>query len=175
MSTFAENLKSQRKKKNLSQEDLGKLIGVTGVTIMRYEKGLREPKLEIIKKIANALKIPVANLIDINSPILSKATKKFISGKQNPDDIETYGDVMDDIVMNSPVGPIINDYQTSLAELNNLRFELISICYRSLDEEGKNHLYKYACQLLENSEEFKQAIKKYNIQLPNDDASNSKN
>lgn len=118
MSDFPENLKLQRQKKNLTQEDLGRLIGVSGVTIMRYEKGARQPKLETIKRLADALKIPVAALIDINSPVISKATDRFISGK-HPEEIETYGDVMDDIVRNSPIGSTINEYQTAVAELNN--------------------------------------------------------
>lgn len=166
MSDFSENLKLQRQKKNLSQEDLGKLIGVSGVTIMRYEKGTRQPKLETIKEIANALKIPVANLIDINSPIISKATDRFVSGK-HPEEIEIYGEVMDDIVMNSYIGPTINEYQTAVAELNQMRLDMITLCYQALDDTGKENLYNYARQLLENSEEFQQAMKTYNIDLSN--------
>lgn len=160
MEEFSKNLKIQRLKKNLSQDDLGKLIGVSGVTIMRYEKGLREPKLETIKNIANALKIPVAELIDLESPILKKATDRFVSGK-HPDEIETYGDVMDDIVMNSPIGPKINEYQIAVAEITKAQFELITMCYQALDYEGKKKLCDYACQLFESTDDFKQSIKKY--------------
>lgn len=164
MSDFSENLKTQRQKKNLSQEDLGQLIGVSGVTIMRYEKGTRQPKLETIKQIANALKIPVSKLIDINSPIISKATDRFVSGK-HPEEIETYGDVMDDIIMDSYIGPTINEYQTAVAELNQMRLETIILCYQALDDAGKENLYSYARQLLENSDEFQQAIKTYNVNV----------
>lgn len=164
MSDFSENLKTQRQKKNLSQEDLGQLIGVSGVTIMRYEKGTRQPKLETIKQIANALKIPVSKLIDINSPIISKATDRFVSGK-HPEEIETYGDVMDDIIMDSYIGPTINEYQTAVAKLNQMRLETIILCYQALDDAGKENLYSYARQLLENSDEFQQAIKTYNVNV----------
>ena len=149
MSDFPENLKLQRQKKNLTQEDLGRLIGVSGVTIMRYEKGARQPKLETIKRLADALKIPVAALID-----------RFISGK-HPEEIETYGDVMDDIVMNSPIGSTINEYQTAVAELNQLRLDMIILCYQTLDETGKENLFKYAQQLLENSEDFQTSMKEH--------------
>lgn len=142
MSNFSENLRLQRQKKNLSQEELGNLIGVSGVTIMRYEKGTREPKLETIKKIANALKIPVSDLIDINSPIIDKATNRFISGK-HPEEIETYGDIIDDIVMNSELGSTINNYQSAVAELNQLRLDMILLCYQALDEKGKENLCNY--------------------------------
>lgn len=168
MSTFSENLKLQRQKKNLSQEELGKLINVTGVTIMRYEKGLREPKLDTVKALANALKIPVANLIDINSPIMSKATKRFISGK-HPEEIELYGDAMDDIVMNSSIGPVINDYQIVKAELNSMRLETICLCYSSLNDSGREDLFNYACQLLESSSEYQEALQKYGDELSDED------
>lgn len=151
MSNFSENLRLQRQKKNLSQEELGNLIGVSGVTIMRYEKGTREPKLETIKKIANALKIPVSDLIDINSPIIDKATNRFISGK-HPEEIETYGDIIDDIVMNSELGSTINDYQSAVAELNQLRLDMILLCYQSLDEKGKENLCNYAKKLLKDAQ-----------------------
>lgn len=151
MSNFSENLRLQRQKKNLSQEELGNLIGVSGVTIMRYEKGTREPKLETIKKIANALKIPVSDLIDINSPIIDKATNRFISGK-HPEEIETYGDIIDDIVMNSELGSTINDYQSAVAELNQLRLDMILLCYQALDEKGKENLCNYAKKLLKDAQ-----------------------
>lgn len=151
MSNFSENLRLQRQKKNLSQEELGNLIGVSGVTIMRYEKGTREPKLETIKKIANALKIPVSDLIDINSPIIDKATNRFISGK-HPEEIETYDDIIDDIVMNSELGPTINNYQSAVAELNQLRLDMILLCYQALDEKGKENLCNYAKKLLKDAQ-----------------------
>lgn len=159
MSTFSENLKKQRQKKNLTQDQLGQLVGVTGVTIMRYEKGLREPKLETIKSIANALNVPLSELIDLNSPILSKATKRFISGN-HPEENELYGDAMDELVMTSPLGSVINDYQSTIAEINSLRFELISLCYQNLDDDGKEKLYNYACDLIENSDSYKAVISK---------------
>ena len=168
MATFPENLKLQRQKKNLSQEELGKLIGVTGVTIMRYEKGLREPKLETVKALANALKIPVASLIDMNSTIMTTATKRFLSG-QHPEEIELYGDSMDDIVMNSPIGPIINDYQAAKAELNSMRLETICLCYQVLNESGKENLFNYVCQLLESSDEYNSALKEHKNKFPKED------
>lgn len=53
--TVGENIKRIRKEHGLTQEELGKEIDVSGVAIMRYEKGQREPKLETIEKIAHVL------------------------------------------------------------------------------------------------------------------------
>ena len=57
------NIKEARKLKGLTQEELGKLIGLSGVAIMRYEKGQREPNMETIEKIANVLNIHPIDLI----------------------------------------------------------------------------------------------------------------
>lgn len=160
MTNFPENLKMQRQSKNLSQEELGKLIGVSGVTIMRYEKGLRQPKLETVTKLASALKIPVANLIDLNSPIINKATKRFVSGNF-PSEIDTYGNALDDIVINSPIGNTVNEFQSAIAELTQKQFELLVMCYKNLNYDDKKKLCDYACSLLENSDEYKQAVNKY--------------
>ena len=47
----------------MTQEELGKLMGVTGVTIMRYEKGQREPSLEQLQKIADILHVEPSYLV----------------------------------------------------------------------------------------------------------------
>ena len=57
------NIREARKLKGLTQEELGKLIGLSGVAIMRYEKGQREPNMETIEKIANVLNIHPIDLI----------------------------------------------------------------------------------------------------------------
>ena len=50
----------------MTQVELGKRVGVTGVTIMRYETNQREPRLDQVLKIAAALDIPPAQLFGID-------------------------------------------------------------------------------------------------------------
>ena len=50
-------LRPLRKQKRLSQEELGKMIGVTKGTISTYESGDREPPLKTLIKIADALDV----------------------------------------------------------------------------------------------------------------------
>lgn len=57
------NIKDARKSRGLTQEELGKIIGLSGVAIMRYEKEQREPSMETIEKIASALNIHPIDLI----------------------------------------------------------------------------------------------------------------
>ena len=62
--TTGSRIKAAREKAKLTQEELGKKIGITGVAIMRYEKGQRNPKLETLQRIAAALNVPVSDLLE---------------------------------------------------------------------------------------------------------------
>ena len=57
MQTYGDRIREARKAKHMTQEELGELIGVTGVTIMRYEKGQREPRMDQLQKIGDVLGI----------------------------------------------------------------------------------------------------------------------
>ena len=55
--TVGENIKYYRKEKGLTQKKLGSLCGMNEVQIRQYELGKANPKLETIKRIADALSI----------------------------------------------------------------------------------------------------------------------
>lgn len=56
---FAEKLKYKRLEKKLTQKELAELIGVKDSAITQYEKGKREPKMNIIFKLAEALGVSI--------------------------------------------------------------------------------------------------------------------
>lgn len=62
--SVGENIKRHRNEKGLTQEELGNLLGISGVAIMRYEKGQREPKQETLIKIAKVLGVHLRDLLD---------------------------------------------------------------------------------------------------------------
>ena len=66
----------QRKKKNLSQVALGKLIGTSGDVIGRYERGDITPSIGVVHKIADALEVSIDFLIGKSSVELDKETLK---------------------------------------------------------------------------------------------------
>lgn len=67
--SVGENLKRIRKEKDLTQEELGKLCGMSAAMIRQYELGYRKPKSENLKKIALALECEVSD-IDENFYVL---------------------------------------------------------------------------------------------------------
>lgn len=62
--SIGERIKQARGNVGLTQAELGEKIGVTGVAIMRYEKGKRQPSLEQLNRIADVLKTDIYDLIE---------------------------------------------------------------------------------------------------------------
>lgn len=58
-----ERLKLLREEKYLTQEELGKAFNITDATINRYEKGLRQPDTETLKKLADFFNVSVDYLL----------------------------------------------------------------------------------------------------------------
>lgn len=50
-------IKELRKERHMSQEELGKLLGVTKVSISGYEKGIRVPSMEVMEKMLEVFNI----------------------------------------------------------------------------------------------------------------------
>lgn len=60
---FSSRLKSLRLGKKLTQEQLGKKINVTKVSISGYEKGIRTPDLDTLQRIADVFDTSVDYLL----------------------------------------------------------------------------------------------------------------
>lgn len=60
---FAGNLKRIRRKKGLSQEELGFRSGFHPTEISRLERAVREPRLSTMVRLARALDVRLADLI----------------------------------------------------------------------------------------------------------------
>ena len=64
--TVSENIRYFRKERGYTQKQLSELAGIATITLQQYELEKREPKLENLQKIAEALGIPIAALLDID-------------------------------------------------------------------------------------------------------------
>lgn len=62
--TFGEKVKEIRKKKGLSQLELGKKMNISQQAIAKYEKIIEQPKLTTVQKIADALDVTISELVD---------------------------------------------------------------------------------------------------------------
>lgn len=73
---FGDNMMLIRKKKDLSQAELGKMIGTSGDVIGRYERGDISPSIEVVSKIADALEVSMDYLIGKTKMELDKKMVK---------------------------------------------------------------------------------------------------
>jgi transcriptional regulator with XRE-family HTH domain len=61
---FAQNLARTRRRKGISQEDLGVMASVHRTEISQLERGLRVPRIDTFVKLAAALEVTPAELLD---------------------------------------------------------------------------------------------------------------
>lgn len=62
--TIGERIREQRKKAGLTQKTLGELSETSETTVKQYELGKRQPRIEQLRKIANALGVSLFQLTD---------------------------------------------------------------------------------------------------------------
>lgn len=86
MTNLGNNIKQARKRKNITQKELAELLGVKVQTVLRWEKGEREPSIETIQKMMQILE--TSQLIDGANKIGGK--QQMISFK-----LGYWGDVVD--------------------------------------------------------------------------------
>lgn len=62
--SIGENVRTARKNKHLSQKALAEMVGVSELSIIRLEKGQREPRPSELEKLAAALDVPASTLMN---------------------------------------------------------------------------------------------------------------
>lgn len=129
--TEGERIKLKRKEAGLTQKQLGERIGVSGAMIAQYENGLRRPKIETLRRIANALEIPERDV----STFVFKAQYIGSDGTVYPESTS-----WDDLMNNA-----LDDLVKYVPE-EHIKTE-IDACFNKLDIIGKRELLKAAVRL----------------------------
>lgn len=65
--TTGERIRIARKNAGLTQKQLGEKLNLSYQAIAQWENGFRNPKFETLRKIANAIKCSVLDLIDLQT------------------------------------------------------------------------------------------------------------
>lgn len=95
--TTGQLIKAARKKAGVTQEELGKKIGVSGSSMAQWENDLRNPKLDTLQRIASALGVPVQDLISDWEAVDKEEFKRvFIYGEGIKDRIDAALDRLND-------------------------------------------------------------------------------
>lgn len=61
---LGEKIKSYRESKNMTQNDLANILGVSAGTVSKYESGALEPNIESLKKLAKLFEISIDELLN---------------------------------------------------------------------------------------------------------------
>ena len=72
MNDYGKNIKNARKKAGLTQKELAEESGVAKVTIQQYETGKRQPRLEQLSMLAEAMQVHMDELLG-TKPLPSRA------------------------------------------------------------------------------------------------------
>ena len=67
---IAENIKTMRMSRSMTQRDLAKAIGVSSSTIAMYETARREPDIETMEALADTFNVPLSSITGENKPTL---------------------------------------------------------------------------------------------------------
>lgn len=128
-------LKEVRAEKRLTLEQVGKGVGLSTNAISRYERGVREPKLETWQKIADFLNVPVDYLLGI-----SKDGSTLTIDDLNPEEQDAYERITDMLSQEYPqtrpefnwskIGQLL--INSDLTEEQFFLYALLMFFYRSV-------------------------------------------
>ena len=76
-SNIADNLKSIREKRNLTQYQMAEILKTSRAAYSHYESGKRTPSIEMLTKISNTFEIPFNELIGQTDKWLLSGTKRL--------------------------------------------------------------------------------------------------
>jgi len=75
---FGDKLKEIRTERNLSQEQLGEIVGTSKQVISRYEANRRTPKITVAQEYADKLGVPLEYLVDDTVDLMSDVAQKVL-------------------------------------------------------------------------------------------------
>ncbi len=91
--TTGEKIKQARKNAGITQKNLGDKLGVSPVMISQYESNTRNPKLQTLQKIADALNVTLSDLL--TSDTILNSEKSDITDWLSTMEEESYRDKID--------------------------------------------------------------------------------
>lgn len=93
--TVGESIQEKRKSLGMTQKELAEKVGVATITIQQYERNVREPKFEIVKRIAKALGVSQFELL---RPVMER-DEDFIN-------TEWFAEMSDEDILETMIPPV---------------------------------------------------------------------
>ena len=77
MLPFAKRIKELRKSNGLTQEELGKLVNISKVSISFYESGARMPSLDTLTALCDVFKVDLEYLLGQDNYVVEESKKEY--------------------------------------------------------------------------------------------------
>lgn len=94
--TIGERIKAAREAAGMTQEQLGRELGVTGVAVMRYEKGQRQPSINQRLLMADIFKTSLLHFIEQDVYIEEEVGTFLLSSDPVKDCLDSAYDALND-------------------------------------------------------------------------------
>lgn len=128
--TVGERIRKARKAKGLTQEELAKSLGVSFAMIGQYERGERNPKLDTLQRIADALDVNVGLLLyGENSTTIDSDGVRY-SGKYIP---QSEIDEDEEGIYKGAIKPVLREVGNAFDEVTGNIVEVL----QDMTEENK--------------------------------------
>ena len=130
--TIGMNIKKYRKRMGLTQDELGKKLGIKQQTIAMYENDKTNIKPVTLKKIANALNVSLTDLMP--ELLLTDSEKKAIINAASNDGPERLSEIN----------------RQRIENLNKRKREQLLSNYDKVNEDGKEKIFEYSKDIASN-------------------------
>jgi len=117
MTLMGQRIKELRKSKGLTQQELGKILNVTKVSICCYEKGTRTPSLDTLIDLSNFFSVSLDYFIGNDTFVISNEDKEYgmKMAKEEIAIIEELRKSSNDVVYNK----LLEDPKRTIELINN--------------------------------------------------------
>ena len=117
--TIGEQIRHVRRHVGLTQKELGRLSGTSETTIKQYELGKRQPRLEQLQKIANALGGTISEIFLFENDTIDTGD---LFGGLLPDEIGSYIQEIGEFLYSNPGHKPLFD---SVMEVQQIDIDLV--------------------------------------------------
>ena len=157
---IGEKIKNFRKSKDITQEELAEMLGVSCQSVSRWELGTCYPDMELLPNIAEIFNISVDNLLGVDALTEKKKVKKYLERFQ----AAISKGKIDECIAIAREG--VAEYPNNFALLNKLMYAL----FVSGDSDGnipewKENMEKYDAEIVSLGERIMKHCPNQDIRL----------
>lgn len=145
--TTGDNIKEYRKFKNITQQELSDKTGISISAINKYENNKREPKTEMLIKIAKALDVSLGTLADSESEDIYQSNLKKLRNEVPEEDQDLINWNPSSIEYNKEVNEgikLLNEFLKNNTLQHDSEYEYNSMIYKY----GIDNIYIFIQEML---------------------------